>query len=446
MKKLDKILTIILVIVLSLLSYSLLAFSETKEFTIKEAIEFALENNLELELAKREQDILEREERIGDRRFNITVSADPSLSIINEKINYGVQPVLSIDGAKDLWGGEVSGQLNLSQDIISKTDLEGNYTLNFRRSLLKSSEQSERHTNITVYDNAKQELKDSIINLFFSVLLKAEEINLSKDNLALKNHKLQGLKASLADEKLIEQVIKEIEFREKNIVSEQKELNEYLSKLKELLGLPLTLELILEKDIQAPLVEKDLDYYLDFALANSNDIIHIKDSLKKAKEEKQGFIDANWNADLIAGLNQQHFTVNSTLDPNYYLQINISRSLDFVSSIEQEKQELEIARAELNFARKKAEVIKQINDAFLELEEAQLRIEQLQTDLLEIKKDFNLLEKKFELGLISSLELMEGEYRVKEMELEIFRADLAYISQVNNFFRLSGLNNKWPLD
>ena len=153
-------------------------------------------------------------------------------------------------------------------------------------------------------------------------------------------------------------------------------------------------------------------------MTGNQSIITASDSLNRSKEKLVMEAGPGWNADLSTGLSAPD--LSSPIQPNFYIQISARKVLDLTPKTEIEEAKVAVEAAELDFLNTKNSVIKQVENAYKKFVDTLKQIEDLRLQLNKVNDDLTINEKKYEVGFISSLDLLKAQYSVERIKNDVF--------------------------
>jgi outer membrane protein TolC len=413
--------TLMLVLMGLLFSFTVYG-SEVIRLTMDEAIKYALENNASFRILTKQQELSDK--KIGLPEFNLSISTTPR---IDTRVYGGLHTGTGITAGTDIhlhgqqtvMGGDLTADLRVSPDLVDSTFVTSMLDIAYTRNLIGSNAVDTGNDSQKTLDSARDKLVGDIINAYISAVKKQQQIVLSEFDVAIKRMTVMALQTRKESDEEIEKAQEQLQIAVTNHIAAVDSYNEALSVLKGYLGMSENVLIEVCDDMVPPEVSGDLQKWLDLAMTGNQSIITASDSLNRSKE-KLSELEAGpgWNADLSTGLSAPD--LSSPIQPNFYIQISARKVLDLTPKTEIEEAKVAVEAAELDFLNTKNSVIKQVENAYKKFVDTLKQIEDLRLQLNKVNDDLTINEKKYEVGFISSLDLLKAQYSVERIKNDVF--------------------------
>lgn len=407
---------------------------EDSAFDLQRAILRAISHNQELDLIRREEELLKKREEEKSWAFHINISSDPQLTLYQGEVLPVFRPGVQVSTKRELLGGALKGDLLTSLDVAQDGDVESILSISYEVPLFgRGGEERESREHLK-YKQEEEELVKRVIESYHALLLQRKEIELAKMRLNLAKMRLEA--AQLQD---VDDLEKEREREAKERVLEMKDgleerertLKEYQMIFHRLLDLEKDEEILLTESIKAPKQVDELEYYLEIAQKNHLSIHRAEERLQELERGEGHFRDSGWSVNLATGLEPYHIT-SSYHDPSFFIRVQAGRSFSMVSSLKREEEELEEDRALLELKRAREMVEDQVKRTYSDLLKTLDELKELEMSFEESKEEMEILEAKYSLGLIGPIELEEGKLSHHQLEYSLLlRKSTLYLQSLD---------------
>ncbi|MFW6309005.1 MAG: TolC family protein [bacterium] len=416
-----------------------------EEFSVSEAVDYALENNQEISLDYRAYQLEKKKEESNQRSLNLSLDSHSGLEKFSRQQEISAASDITANLQQELLGGTLSGTWKTGINVMEREKLTSDLSLNYKREFFTENK-SELNNNSSQLENSKNELRKKVMTSYLLILEKQKELQLREEELKIKKEKLDYRQKKEADLELIENAEEQIEIvrEEKQLTAER--LDEELNKFKKLLNLPPEKEVELTQNVEYIKEIKGLDYWQKEALLNKDTYQDGKQELKELKNQVNTLWDnSDWNFDFEMGLRPyQIYPGPADSSADYYVQFEVSKEFQFLFPVQREEKKLAQERKELENNKEKERILNQVEATYREIIDNRKKIVNLQEDYLEAKEDFAGLKKEYDSGLIGSIELKEGKLELSELEQKIFSQKSDIILDFINLQQICGLKLKWP--
>lgn len=445
------------------------ATSQTK-ISLNEAIQLTLNNNLQLKraaykIALSQKDVsLSRQalypilEASNDLNFNYGRSLDPtSYTYVNTGITTS--------------SGGISSNVILFQGLSKINQIRKN------KYLLEADKSYQA--------KLRNDLKLRVVTVYLSILAYTDQLTTSRQQLKFWQERLQQelifYKAGTKNSANLAQAESEIAKVEFNVISVQNQLDSSLLDLKQLMEMPVYLEIILEKpDVDAALIEtvKDEKDIYSKALINFPEIrqaenrqLALERSIALAKSglypivSLRGSLGSNYSnrnyTALSSYVNMQQIgvtasneavlapffateyslkSVNKQLKENFYQYVGFNVRIPIyqgnLARINIEKSRVDYYDGQVALQILKNDLTKVINQALLDARAAEKSYLSARQSFQSSKKVFDIFYKRHNAGLINSIDLNKANNEMDEAEFNMIRSqyDLLFKRKVIDFY------------
>lgn len=447
--------------IVCLLSLGLSLFSqEKKQYSLDEAVEFALENNFNVKSANVDIDIAKQKVResisIGlpqvAGNFNYDYYINQPVSILPDFISPAIVGVNQSLGLIDAQRAEEALKTlgGRSQEVTFGT--KNNFSagvrvdqLLFSGSYLVGLQSAKAFKEISVLGKEKteSEIREIVVNAYTAVVTAQENVNIIEKNLKVSNRNLfeieQIYKAGLAEQQSVDQ----IRFMQKSLerslryAKNQKEIAENTLKL--VMGeeqstdveLTSTISDLMNFDLlPAEVSVEDLEKHIDYRLAENKVLtseLQVKYQKTMALPTLSAFLNhsytENGNEFLIGGKDKSNF--NTTV---VGVRVTVPIFSSFARASRTAQAKLELEKAELEKANLKQDLIQRVEKAKLDYLNAQDSF-QTTKELVELSQSIYDKEKvKFQEGISTSNDLATAEKQLYDSENQYIQSILQTVA------------------
>lgn len=419
------------------------AETQTKEFSLNRALEYALENNEELKLTKREIEVQKDKEKSTEMDINVNLDSQAGLNQMTSQIEPELSSDISVNLDKKILGGTFSGNWDTGFDAAGESNINSNVSLSFRRDLFAETDDQPVYTELK---EEKNQLRKKVIQKYLTLLEYKKELELIKKEHNIKQDELNYYQKQDRDLELIENVQEQL-----NLIKEDKELkkrqiNDNGKSFKKLLGISNGLQIKLINNIEYMNNIAEIDYWKEQAISNSTTYQQTKADLDELKNKKgKTWVDSEWEVDVRGGLRSHQIYPEFETSPHYYAYLEVSRDFNYLTKYEVQKKEIKTERKKIELNELKKRVKNQVEQNYQQLIENQKTVVELQGELIKAENDFEVLKKEYEAGLTGKIDYKKGEYEISKLKVDIFKAKSDLIEKYLNLKEDIGLNINWPL-
>lgn len=381
------------------------------ELDLLTAIQLAIEHNQELDLVRREEQLMKKKEAQKKQAFQITFSTDPKITMTGEEVIPTFTPTLKILAQRDFLGGTLSGNLVTAKDMLYDGELESIISISYRIPLFGAKEEEIKKINL--YQQQIEGLVEEVMRSYHALLLKEREISLLEKRLDLMKLKL---KAALytGEESLLKEAQEQVIQVEETLDESRSTYEGYQRSLLQLLNPPQRETILLQDLVQ--LRELDpLDHWLQKALLLNPSIIKAKENLEKLDGEEGFLASKGWSVNLSTGLEPYQISPKP-MDPSYFIMVQIGHTFSSSSSLKREEDQLKLDRSILELQRAKEMVEDLVTNRFQHLLKTLGELEEKKRELEKSQDHLSMIETKYSLGLIGPVERKES--LVNHLQLE----------------------------
>jgi outer membrane protein len=429
-----------------------LAAQEAKRWTLNDCIDYALEQNIQLQ-----QNKIQLEESVVDVK-SARANLFPSLSFSTGH-NLTYRPYQEVSST-------VSGTEIITSD--SKTTYNGNYALsaqwtlfdgNKRTNTLKQRKLNQKIAGLSVTET-ENSIQEQITQAFIQCLYANESVHINEGTLAVSQATYERgeemFKAGSISKADLAQLEAQVSNDRYQVVTAESSLRNYKLQLKQLLELDGTEEMDLVLDepsdaqVTAPLPSQT-DVY-QTALASRPEIQSGKLSIESAKLEiataKAGYLPtlglsassaSNTNsASDKSWTSQMKYGWNNMLGLNLSLPIFDNRQ----NKSAVEKARLQYSSSQLDLINKQKELYKSIESLWLDAHNAQLQFEAANGQLKSSSTSYDMVSEQFRLGMKNIVELLTEKNNLQSAQQT--RVQAKYMALLNrtllNFYAGNGID------
>ncbi|WP_345275063.1 TolC family protein [Litoribaculum gwangyangense] len=438
-------------LLLTLLLFSILSFSQQKKWSLQECVNYALDNNITV--SQSENNILLNEQDVigarGQFLPSLNANLGHSLGIGTQRIDIGNTQVV-VDRTTNV----TNLGLGVNQTIFN----------GFRLTNLYKQSQLNLETSKLELERIKDDISLNVVNAYLNVLFNKERLETAIAQLEFSNKQLEQVQelvdAGVQPQVNIYDAEATLSLDEQNVTIAENNFNLALLSLSQLLQLPyegFDVDII---DVGTPseaLLYNDISPILDYAFQNRNEIKvaqkNIENAELRTEISKSGFLPTvNFNY----GFGTNAFFTNITdLEDSFFNQFDDQKSHSFSLNVgipifsrfqnktAVAKSRIQEENSKLNLAQAKLDLESNIQRAFTDAQAALKGYEAAKKSLASQELAFNNTKERFDIGNMASFELEQARVRLINAESSLINAkyDFVFKTKVLDFYMGKPLTN-----
>ncbi len=390
------------------------------QLTISEAVEYALEHNEEFLLQKKEAAL---QEKIASQdKYGLSAGLQGTAgygSLTGTSLVSG----LSLQAERELGEGRLTARLDNSLNPARDNILSSSLSFAYNHRFLPGSGIEGSADRDNILRQAGLDLEKNVRQLYLDVMILEKQLLLNQKENQLKKDQLQAARLRQEDEDIIESLQTQLQVAENILELTTAELQSKWQEFRSVLGFPQVEKIMLTEELKIAYQSKDIAYWQELALANSNELLALRQQLEELAAGQGKKVDrSEWQVDVAAGLRNYQLQPERTSQPDFFFEFNVSRNFDLVTGIQEQQKELEIEKKELQLKKAKNMVKNQIYNAYRNFLQVEERIADLNTQKIEKLNQLSVLERKKEAGLVGQLDTGQEQLELLKIEFELFSA------------------------
>lgn len=400
------------------------------ELTLTEAIELAFAENLEYQLALWELSLNEREMDLNQR-------PTPEVSVNTRPIAKHLDGTLQSPSGEITLNMPISDHSNLTSKISmslssDNVDVEPSGAISYDYSFfnpVETREESVLDQRVVVDNSLILEVTDALISLAKS----REGLDLAEFQFAYLEQSLTAaeVRNDTSQTLILKQKVRTAEQQLDDLAMKIKEQNQALNRILGQSDIDF-LPIILISDDQVVL---ESDKLVQQALTNSNELINAINIQTKAQQQLAATQRSHgWDITADARLEWDFDLKNN---PTWSMNLSASRDL-FPPSLQQEKDELALAKAEMEIENTEHKIISQTNQYLETIELLQDRYISINENIIEELQALEETKILYEAGLVTELELTKHQEDIASLNLDLQHNQYDYLSTLLRLFNHCG--------
>ncbi|MFV0540314.1 MAG: TolC family protein [Aestuariibaculum sp.] len=430
-----------LILTFALFVSTLLSAQQEKVWTLKECIDYALENNISVQkldntLLSGEQDVIASK---GGMLPSVSASANQSLGL----------------GNQELFQGQFADRTTHSTNLgirVSQNVFNGFRTVTLYKQSLLTSEQNELELN-----KLKDDISLNVANTYLNVLFNKENLETAKTQVQFSQAQLKQVKslvdAGVQPKANIYDAEATLASDEQSLTTAENNYNLALLSLSQLLQVPykgFQVEMLTVDNPSATLLYADVQPILDYAFGNRNEIKIAEKGIEAAelntKINKSGYLPS---VSLSYGFGSNVFYSNLADDEaSFFNQLNDQKAHSFslgvnIPIFSQFQNKTAVAKAKiqeensiLDFEQAKLDLETNIQRAFTDAQAAFKAYQAANKSLDAQKLAFENSTERFNIGAMTSFDLEQARVRYINAETSLINAkyDFIFKTKVLDFY------------
>lgn len=417
--------------------------AQTKKWTLKECVNYALENNITVQQGNNTLLINEQDVKASKGAFLPQVSGS-----VGQRLNIG-------SGFDPVSNQRINNQTTHSFNYgvsVSQTVFNGFRNVNLKKQSLLNLE-----TNKIELDRIKDDISLNVVNAYLNILFNKENLNIAQKQYDFTTKQLKQVKelvdAGVQPKANIYDVEATLSNDVQKITTAQNNLDLAKLTLSQLLQIPYTNFDVAEIDLNSPseaLLYNDVTPILTYALANRNEIKKAKKNIENAqlgtKIAESGFmptVSLSYNFGSVWSEASQDFFKQSffdELDDNKGHGFSLNASIPIFSRFRNktavQKSKIQEENSKLALERAKLDLEANVQRAFTDAKAAFRTYHAAKTSLEAQKISFNNSQERYSLGTMNAFDLDQARLRLLNAESSLVSAkyDFVFKTKVLDFY------------
>lgn len=305
-----------------------------------------------------------------------------------------------------------------------------------------SLEKQGKELNLKSLDQAKQKLSQAVIGNYYTLLYLQEAIKIKDEQLATLNEHLAYIKKKEATGSATQYEILTTEVRISVIENQKTDLETahrtQVCQLNSLMGTPISTSVFVKSDLTTKQADLPADTLITIAMQNRDEMVLAREKAKLAGMRYSLTSSQNnpvVNAFLSGGIKNGYIPYMYDPKANFIagigLKVPIFDGKRNKYNLTQAKSAIQINDHETEVVRRT--IINEVVESQANLDAAQQKVNQSELQLHQAVKAYDLAKVRFETGVITNLELLEGSTAISESRLMLLKAKIEYTV---NIFKL----------
>lgn len=403
-----------------LLSMAAEAQEETKQWTLRSCLDYALENNIQIRKSKvAHESGLEDTEQARARLF-----PDLSASVTQGYVNYP------------------------SRDAEQNHSYSGNYALNANWTLFDGGQRYQalkqqrlqNEVDELGIEQSEDDIQIAIVQTYLQVMYAMEAVRISENTVEVSRFQRDRAKEMLNAGSISAVDLAQLESQystdKYQLVVAETNLDNYKLQLKQLLELDITDEMafampeIAEEEIIAPLPDKQTVYNTSLAVMPEvrSSLLAVEIAELEKKKAKGGFLPTlSMNAGVGTGhLSGTNYAFGSQIWNKFNESIGLTISIPIFANREHRtaynKAKLAVTTSHLELLDTQKDLLKTVEGIYLDAKSAQSQYLSAKEKLSYLQQSYGLIEQQFYLGLKNTLELLTEKNNLLNAQQEVLQS------------------------
>jgi len=395
---------------------------DTLEFTLDQAIDYALQNNPELELLILDSENAQAQVDEARSAFYPSISASGYYAYMSDVAVFELDSMLIPMGQHENWNYQVS----LQQVLFTWGKIYNAYKV------------ASLSSDIAQLDIIRktQEVRYSVTDAFYGILILEEMVMLSHESLLQLERHARSVetryRAGLVPQFELLRAQVQVANLKPQVIEAENALKLSQEGFKMLLGIPLQQELRLSGELQMVDEEFKMDELITTALENRAELKNLKKVTEIAKRSKMIASRSNLPT-LVAGATYARTKPFGFGGDDWGTNLTFNIGFDFpiftgFKNLAQYKQAtLQLRGAHLALENLEKGITLEVRQAFYNFQAAEQAINAAQENVAQAEMTYDIINKRYQNGLATNLEFMD-------VQLAAMQARTNYLSALKNYY------------